>query len=31
MPSGAGGIVIVFLVASMLLGALAIKPLKVQI
>lgn len=31
MPSGAGGIVLIFLVASMLFGALAIKPLKVQI
>jgi len=31
LPSGAGGIVLVFLVASMLFGALAIKPLKVQI
>ncbi len=31
MPAGAGGIVLIFLVASMLFGALAIKPLKVQI
>ncbi|MBK7878409.1 MAG: hypothetical protein IPJ77_22365 [Planctomycetes bacterium] len=30
-PGGAGGVLLVFLVASMLAGALAIKPLKVQI
>lgn len=30
-PGGAGGVLIVFLVASMVAGALAIKPLKVQI
>lgn len=31
LPGGPGGVVIVFLVSSMLFGALAIKPLRVQI
>jgi hypothetical protein len=31
LPGGVVGIVIVFLVSSMLFGALALKPLKVQI
>jgi len=31
LPSGPGGVLLVFLVSSMLFGALAIKPLKVQI
>jgi hypothetical protein len=31
LPGGPGGIVLSFLVLSMLAGALAIKPLKVQI
>lgn len=31
LPGGAGGVVVVFLVASMLFGALAIKPLRIEI
>lgn len=31
LPSGPGGVLLVFLVSSMLFGALAIKPLKIQI
>lgn len=31
MPSGPGGVLVVFLASSMLIGALAIKPLRIQI
>jgi hypothetical protein len=31
LPSGTGGVLIVFLISSLVFGALAIKPLRIQI